>query len=155
LTTVVGLCTEFIVNSISVIMSGHSNILVEFVGLILLLIVGNAVKHVTAVTVTCKDKMDLAISVAIGSSMQIALLVIPFSVILGWILGYNKMNLSFDRFQTALLFVSVLLVNYLISDGKRYVTSNQFDFALWQKKKTFLMVKVIGSRVSYFSVCIL
>ena len=118
-TTIVGLCTEFMVQSISAITSGHSSISVEFVGLILLPIVGNAVEHTTAVTVACKDKMDLAIGVAIGSSMQIALLVIPFSVILGWILGYDEMNLSFDGFQTAVLFVSVLLVNYLISDGKR------------------------------------
>ena len=57
--------------------------------------------------------MDLAISVAIGSSMQIALLVIPFSVILGWFLGYDNMNLSFDGFEIAVLFVLVLLVNYL------------------------------------------
>jgi len=92
--------------------------------LILLLIVGNAVEYVTAVTIAYKDKMDLAISVAISSSMQIALLVILFSVILGWFLGYNKINLSFDGFQIAVLFVLVLLVNYLISDGKRYVTSN-------------------------------
>ena len=119
-TAVVGLCTEFMVQSISAITSGHSSISVEFVGLILLPIVGNAVEHVTAVTVACKDKMDLAIGVAIGSSMQIALLVIPFSVILGWFLGYDKMNLSFDGFQIAVLFVSVLLVNYLISDGKSH-----------------------------------
>jgi Ca2+:H+ antiporter len=118
-TAFVGLCTECMVQSISAITFRHSSILVEFMGLILLPIVGNAVEHATAVTVACKDKMDLAIGVAIGFSMQIALLVIPFSVILGWILGYDKMNLSFDRFQIAVLFVSVLLVNYLISDGKR------------------------------------
>lgn len=64
--------------------------------------------------------MDLAIGVAVGSSMQVALLVIPFAVILGWILGLNDMNLSFDGFQVAVLFVSVLLVNYLIGDGKSH-----------------------------------
>ena len=118
-TTLVALCAEFMIDSISAITSGNSGISVEFVGLILLPIVGNAAEHATAVTVACKDKMDLAIGVAIGSSMQIALLVIPFSVILGWILGNDAMNLSFDGFQVAVLFVSVLLVNYLISDGKR------------------------------------
>jgi Ca2+:H+ antiporter len=131
-TAVVALCAEFMVDSISAITSGNSAISAEFVGLILLPIVGNAAEHATAVTVACKDKMDLAIGVAIGSSMQIALLVIPFSVILGWILGNDTMNLSFDGFQVAVLFVSVLLVNYLISDGKRYVTSNQCDFASGQ-----------------------
>jgi Ca2+:H+ antiporter len=49
-------------------------------------IVGNAAEHATAVTVAIKDKMDLAIGVAVGSSMQIALLVIPLMVVLGWII---------------------------------------------------------------------
>lgn len=64
-----------------------------------------------------KDKMDLAIGVAVGSSMQIALLVIPLSVILGWIM-HADMTLVFDNFQIAVLFVSIILVNYLIADGK-------------------------------------
>lgn len=62
-----------------------------FVGLILLPIVGNAAEHATAVTVACKDKMDLAIGVAVGSSMQIALLVLPLIVVLGWIIGEDGM----------------------------------------------------------------
>ena len=62
-----------------------------FVGLILLPIVGNAAEHATAVTVACKDKMDLAIGVAVGSSMQIALLVLPLIVVLGWIIGVDDM----------------------------------------------------------------
>jgi Ca2+:H+ antiporter len=101
-----------------VITSGHSSILVKFVSLILLPIIRNAAKHITAVTITCKDNINLAISVAISSSMQIALLVVPFSMILGWFLSYNKMDLNFDKFQIAVLFVLVLLVNYLISDSK-------------------------------------
>jgi Ca2+:H+ antiporter len=77
-----------------------------FVGLILLPIVGNAAEHATAVTVAIKDKMDLAIGVAVGSSMQIALLVIPFIVILGWIIGKNDMTLNFDPFEIIVLFVA-------------------------------------------------
>jgi len=80
---------------------------------------GNAAEHATAVTVAVKDKMDLAIGVAVGSSMQIALLVLPFSVVLGWIMG-KDMTLDFDGFQIAVLFVAVLLVNYLIQDGKSH-----------------------------------
>jgi Ca2+:H+ antiporter len=151
-TSLVALCAEFMVDSISSITSGNNSISVVFVGLILLPIIGNASEHITAVTVACKDKMDLAIGIAVGSSMQIALLIIPFSVILGWILGNDNMNLSFDGFQIAVLFVSVLLVNYLISDGKRYVTSNQCDFASGQK--AFLMAKVIGSKAFCFRACI-
>ena len=61
--------------------------------------------------------MDLAIGVAIGSSMQIALLVTPSLVILGWIMGRN-MSLYFQTFETIVFFVSVLVTNYLIQDGK-------------------------------------
>jgi Sodium/calcium exchanger protein len=78
---------------------------------------GNAAEHATAVTVAIKDKMDLAIGVAVGSGMQISLLVIPLSVILGWII-HADMTLIFDNFQIAVLFVSIILVNYLIADGK-------------------------------------
>jgi Ca2+:H+ antiporter len=71
-----------------------------FVGLILLPIVGNAAEHATAVTVACKDKMDLSIGVAVGSSMQIALLVLPFIVILGWILGKLRCAAALDWMLT-------------------------------------------------------
>lgn len=118
-TAVVAICAEFMVGSISAI-TANGAVSTEFVGLILLPIVGNAAEHATAVTVAIKDKMDLAIGVAVGSSMQIALLVIPFIVVLGWCMGKDDMNLSFDGFQVAVLFVSVLLVNYLIADGKSH-----------------------------------
>ncbi|KAJ5214901.1 hypothetical protein N7468_010580 [Penicillium chermesinum] len=66
------------------------------------------------------DKMDLAIGVAVGSSMQIALLVLPLVVVIGWCMGKDDMTLNFDGFQVILLFVAVLLVNYLIGDGKSH-----------------------------------
>lgn len=52
---------------------------------------GNAAEHATAVTVACKDKMDLSIGVAVGSSMQIALLVLPLIIVIGWIMGNDDM----------------------------------------------------------------
>lgn len=116
-TAIIGLCAEFMVDGISSITSSGT-ISVEFVGLILLPIVGNAAEHATAVTVACKDKMDLAIGVAVGSSMQVALFLIPLLVVIGWIMDNDDMGLSFDGFQVAVLFVAVLLVNYLIADGK-------------------------------------
>lgn len=118
-TALVAICAEFMVDGIDAITQG-GKVSRTFVGLILLPIVGNAAEHATAVTVACKDKMDLAIGVAVGSSMQIALLVIPFVVVLGWIMGKDDMNLAFDGFQIAVLFVAVLLVNYLIQDGKSH-----------------------------------
>ncbi|RPB06136.1 calcium/proton exchanger [Choiromyces venosus 120613-1] len=123
-TALVAICAECLVDSIDdlVTTAGLNRV---FVGLILLPIVGNAAEHATAVTVAVKDKMDLSIGVAIGSSMQIALLVIPFTVVLGWIIGEDKMTLYFDGFQVMILFVSVLLVNYLIQDGKsNYLEGN-------------------------------
>ncbi|KAF2121508.1 Sodium/calcium exchanger protein-domain-containing protein [Lophiotrema nucula] len=118
-TTMVAFCSEFMVSSIDGL-TATGGVSTTFVGLILLPIVGNAAEHATAVTVAIKDKMDLAIGVAVGSSMQIALLVLPLTVILGWILGKDCMTLYFDTFQIATLFVSVLLVNYLIQDGKSH-----------------------------------
>ncbi|MCJ1410420.1 hypothetical protein MMC19_004505 [Ptychographa xylographoides] len=112
----VAVCAEFLVNSIdSIVATAHVS--KTFIGLILLPIVGNAAEHVTAVVVALKNKMDLAIGVAIGSSMQIALLVTPFLVILGWIIG-QPMTLHFEVFETVVFFLSVLVVNYLIQDGK-------------------------------------
>jgi Ca2+:H+ antiporter len=122
-TTLVAFCCEFMVKSIHGLTS-TGKISTVFVGLILLPIVGNAAEHATAVTVAMKDKMDLSIGVAVGSSMQIALLVFPFIILLGWIMGKECMNLYFDTFQIATLFVSVLLVNYLIQDGKSRKSSS-------------------------------
>lgn len=139
-TTLVALCAEFMIDGISSIVSGDSGISVEFVGLILVPIVGNAAEHATAVTVACKDKMDLAIGVAVGSSMQIALLVFPFSVILGWILGNDAMNLSLEPFLVVVLFVSVLLVNYTCVDGK----SNWLEGALLQTLYLIIAVSYVA-----------
>jgi Ca2+:H+ antiporter len=85
-TALIGICAEFMVDSINAVTCKY-HVSQYFVGLILLPIVGNAAEHATAVTVAIKDKMDLAIGVAVGSSMQIALLVLPLMVILGWIIG--------------------------------------------------------------------
>jgi Ca2+:H+ antiporter len=115
-TALIGVCAEFLVDSINAVTCKY-HVSEYFVGLILLPIVGNAAEHATAVTVAIKDKMDLAIGVAVGSSMQIALLVLPLMVILGWII-HADMTLIFDDFQIVVIFVAVILVNYLIGDGK-------------------------------------
>jgi len=64
-----------------------------------------------------KDKMDLSVSVAVGSSMQIALFVAPVLVIAGWILG-QPMDLDFQPFELVAVVVSVLIANSISSDGK-------------------------------------
>ncbi|KAH9960873.1 Sodium/calcium exchanger protein-domain-containing protein [Russula dissimulans] len=116
ITVLVAVTAEFLVGSIDgLTSSGH--ISKGFVGLILLPIVGNAAEHVTAVTVSVKDKLTLSLGVAVGSSIQIALFVIPFTVVLGWILG-KPLTLLFDSFESIVLFLAVLTVNYVVQDGK-------------------------------------
>ncbi|MGK7915345.1 MAG: calcium/proton exchanger [Prochloraceae cyanobacterium] len=88
-----------------------------FTGVILLPIIGNAAEHATAVTVAIKDKMDLSLSVAVGSSMQIALFVAPVLVIAGWITG-QPMDLNFNAFELVAVAVSVLIANSISSDGR-------------------------------------
>lgn len=115
-TVLVAVCADYLVGSIDSIVqkTGMSK---TFIGLVLIPIVGNAAEHVTAVVVAYKDKMDLAIGVAIGSSLQIALFVTPFLVILGWIMGI-EMTLHFQTFETVAFFISGLVVTLLIQDGK-------------------------------------
>jgi Ca2+:H+ antiporter len=88
-----------------------------FVGVILLPIIGNAAEHATAVTVAMKNKMDLSVSVAVGSSLQIALFVAPVLVIAGWLL-HQPMDLDFNLFELVAVAVSVLIANSISSDGK-------------------------------------
>jgi len=140
-TGLVAICAEFLVGSINYLVD-NTGVSEAFVGLIILPIVGNAAEHVTAVTVASKNKMDLAIGVAVGSSIQIgkrspihlfvlpltwstALFVTPVIVLLGWILT-KDMSLYFSLFETVSLFVSAFIVNFLVLDGR----SNYLEGAL-------------------------
>ncbi|OKL58705.1 hypothetical protein UA08_06249 [Talaromyces atroroseus] len=123
-TALVAVCAEFLVDSIDYLVSS-TGVSEAFIGLIILPIVGNAAEHVTAVTVASKNKMDLAIGVALGSSIQIALFVTPIIVLLGWILN-TEMSLYFSLFETVSLFASAFIVNYLMLDGR----SNYLEGAL-------------------------
>lgn len=66
----------------------------------------SAAEHVTAVTVATKGKLDLSMAVAVGSSIQISLFVIPLLILLGWIIG-QPLSLFFDPFEVLVLFVSM------------------------------------------------
>ena len=123
-TGLVAVCAEFLVDSIDYMVE-ETGLSQAFIGLIILPIVGNAAEHVTAVTVASKNKMDLALGVALGSSIQIALFVTPLIVLLGWILN-TEMSLYFSLFETISLFASAFIVNYLVLDGR----SNYLEGAL-------------------------
>jgi len=115
ITVIVAVCSDYLVDSIGGITEAWG-ISQTFAGMVLLPIVGNAAEHLTAVTVSIKNKMDLAIGVAVGSSQQIAMMVTPLMVILGWIMG-QSMSLYFQVFETAVLFMTVILVFALLNDG--------------------------------------
>lgn len=114
-TLVVAVESEWLVGSLEVATKqlGLSEL---FTGVILLPIIGNAAEHATAVTVALKNKMDLSLSVAVGSSMQIALFVAPVLVITGWLMG-KPMDLDFNNFQLIAVAVSILIANSISSDG--------------------------------------
>lgn len=88
-----------------------------FTGVILLPIIGNAAEHATAVTVAMKNKMDLSVSVSVGSSLQIALFVAPVLVLAGWVLG-QPMDLQFNGFELVAVAVAVLIANSISADGR-------------------------------------
>lgn len=113
----VGVTAEFLVDSINGLVESNPSLSAEWVGLILLPIVGNAAEHWSAVLGAVKDKLDLSIAIAVGSSIQIALFVIPFIVVLGWIIG-KPLLMLFDPFESVTLFLAVIIVNQALADGK-------------------------------------
>ncbi|KAK8120659.1 calcium proton exchanger [Apiospora kogelbergensis] len=115
-TVLVAICADYLVDSIDALVE-RANISRNFIGLILIPIVGNAAEHVTAVVVAVKNNMDLAMQVAIGSSIQIAMFVTPFLVVLGWIMGHD-MTMRFETFETIAFILAVLVVIYTVQDGK-------------------------------------
>ena len=96
-----------------------------FIGVILLPFFGNAAEHFTAVIVAGKDKMDLSLAIAIGSSVQIAVFVAPLMVVFAWIMGVN-LSLEFGPVETAATFLSVLVANSILNDG----TTNWLEGAM-------------------------
>lgn len=112
----VGFCAEFLVDSIEDVVES-TPITKTFMGLILLPIVSNAAEHVTAVVVSYKGKMNLALLVDLGSGLQIALFVTPLLVLLAWAMD-KPLSLHFQLFETIVFFLSVLVVNFLIRGGE-------------------------------------
>ncbi|KAG1775921.1 Sodium/calcium exchanger protein-domain-containing protein [Suillus placidus] len=89
----------------------------QWVGLVLLPAVSSIAECVTAVNTSVKDQLNLSVSIAVGSSIQTTLLVIPFMVTLGWIIG-RPLALLFDPFESVVLYVSVQTMSFVVADGK-------------------------------------
>eukprot|EP00884_Botryococcus_braunii_P017949 jgi/Botrbrau1/4838/Bobra.0325s0049.1 len=115
ITVIVAICSENLTGAIEEV-SKKTGLGEMFLGLIVLPIAGNAAEHITAVFVAVKNKMDLAIGVALGSSIQIAIFVLPAMVILGWIWG-KDFSLDFDPFAALILTLSVVHAYFVSSDG--------------------------------------
>jgi len=118
----VGVMSEVLVGSITEA-SKTIGLSEFFVGVFVVAIVGNAAEHWVAVLVAAKDKMDLAVSIAIGSSAQIALFVAPLLVLLSFVLGPNPMALVFNGYELGGLLFAVLIANFVTQDGE----SNWFE----------------------------
>jgi Ca2+:H+ antiporter len=118
----VGLMSEILVGSISEA-SSEIGLSEFFVGVFIVAIVGNAAEHWVAVLVAAKDKMDLAVGIAVGSSAQIALFVAPVLVLLSFVVGPEPMALVFNGYELGGLVFAVLIANFLTQDGE----SNWFE----------------------------
>ncbi len=120
----VGVMSEVLVGSISEA-SAEIGLSEFFVGVFVVAIVGNAAEHWVAVLVAAKDKMDLAVSIAVGSSAQIALFVAPVLVLLSFVIGPDPMALVFNGYELGGLIFAVLIANFITQDGE----SNWFEGA--------------------------
>jgi Ca2+:H+ antiporter len=115
-TSFVALMSEFLVGAVEEA-SQTLGLTEVFVGVILVAIIGNAAEHSTAVLVAMKNKMDLALNIAIGSSMQVALFVAPVLVFASYFFG-KPMDLIFTPLEVVIIAVSVLLLSMIAQDGE-------------------------------------
>jgi Ca2+:H+ antiporter len=113
----VGVMSEVLVGSISEA-SKSIGLSEFFVGVFVVAIVGNAAEHWVAVAVAMKDKMDLSVGIAIGSSAQVALFVAPVLVLLSFVVGPNPLALVFNGYELGALVFAVLIANFLTQDGE-------------------------------------
>jgi Ca2+:H+ antiporter len=118
----VGVMSEVLVHSISDA-ADDVGLSEFFVGVFVVAIVGNAAEHWVAVLVAAKDKMDLAVNIAIGSSAQVALFVAPLLVLLSFVFGPDPMALVFNGYELGALLFAILIANLVTQEGE----SNWFE----------------------------
>lgn len=123
-TGLISVCADAIVSSFGAL--NENGILRQsFVGLIILPVVGNVAEILAASLVAARDEMGLAINIAVGSAIQIGLLMTPLTVMVGWIIQQD-MTLHFDMFETAIMITTTLIVSFMILRGK----TNYFEGAI-------------------------
>ncbi|WIA41716.1 hypothetical protein OEZ86_009061 [Tetradesmus obliquus] len=114
-TLLISILSDFIMDAISDA-SKQLKVPMPFLTTIVVPIVGNAAEHASALIFAVKNRMEISLGVAIGSSTQIGVLVIPFCVILAWCVG-QPLDLNFNEFEALVLFISVLLAALMVQDG--------------------------------------
>ncbi|HEV2671403.1 MAG TPA: calcium/proton exchanger [Gemmatimonadales bacterium] len=111
-----------------------------FIGLVLVAVVGGAAESLSAISAGLKNKMDLSLGIALGSSIQIALFVAPVLVLLSWLIAPAPLTLAFHRAELGALFLTVLIGTVVASDGR----SN------WYRGTQLLVVYVAIALMFYF-----
>jgi len=106
--------TKFAAESIQGIMEEHE-ISQSFMGTVIIPLLS---MDLTAVKCAWNDKMDMSLTLTLEKCMQMALLVVPLIVIIAWGMGIDEMTLDFDGFSVAALFASIIIVTYVVQEGK-------------------------------------
>lgn len=88
-----------------------------FIGIILVPIIGNAAEHSSAVMMAYKNRMDLAVNIALGSTVQVALLVAPLLVFFGVVIG-QPMDLAFTTFEVVAVTLAAWIASAIVLDGE-------------------------------------
>ena len=115
----VGVMSELLVSSVE--HAGEAAGMSEvFIGVILIAIIGNAAEHSTAILVALKNKMDLSLNIAVGSSLQIALFVAPVLVLLSYVIGPTPMDLLFTTMEVVAIAASVGILTLISQDGETH-----------------------------------
>ncbi|XP_024974321.1 vacuolar cation/proton exchanger 3-like isoform X3 [Cynara cardunculus var. scolymus] len=115
MTAIIALLSEYLVNTIEAASSSWGMPL-SFISIILLPIVGNAAEHAGAVIFAFKNKLDITLGVALGSATQIAVFVVPVTVLVAWIIGIN-LDLDFNLVETGSFSLTILVTAFALQDG--------------------------------------
>jgi Ca2+:H+ antiporter len=116
-TAMIAWMSEILVGAIEP-MTHESGLSRVFISVFVVAILGNAAEHATAITAALKNRMDLSLSIAIGSSIQVALFVAPVLVLVSLALGPAPMDLAFPAGLVLMVFVSVLITTQVAGDGR-------------------------------------
>jgi Ca2+:H+ antiporter len=111
-----------------------------FVGIVVVAVVGNAAEHSTAIVMAMRNRMDLSLGIAIGSSIQIALFVAPLLVILSYLIAATPMNLVFSRGELIAVILAAFVLSQAVADGS----------STWFKGVQLLAVYAIIGVAFYF-----